>query len=85
MLSVSLFFYFSSDKLAKNTLKMCVLFLSSNLLLACLLQSWHKRGVSVYKVFNSNDLTVFSYRFYLYFILDLRRDNNKHNWAYFKL
>ena len=61
------------------------LFLSSNLCLVRLLQSQHKRGVSVFKVFNSNDLMVLFYIVYLCFILDLRRDNSKHNSAYFKL
>ena len=37
MLSVSLFVYFSSDKLANHTHK--------NVFLACLLQPQHKKGV----------------------------------------
>ena len=59
--------------------------LASNLCLVRLLQSQHKRGVSVLKVFSSNDLMVLFYIVYLSFILDLRRDNSKHNSAYFKL
>ena len=37
---------------------MFALFSSFNFLLVCLLQSCHKRGVEVYNVFNSNDLTL---------------------------
>ena len=56
MISVSLSVYFSSDELAKHTLKkLFVLFSSSDSLLVCLLQSQLKRGVGVYKVFNSSD------------------------------
>ena len=40
-------------------------------------------GVS--KIFNSNDLTSLFDWVYLRFILDLRRDNNKHDFAFFKL
>ena len=35
---------------------MFVLFSSSNLLLVCLLQTYHKIGVGVYKIFNSSDI-----------------------------
>ena len=35
--------------------------------------------MSVYRVFNSSDLTSLFYRVYLCFLLDLRRSNNKHN------
>ena len=35
-----------------------------------------KRSVGVYKVLNSNDLTLLVYRHYLCFILDLRRMKN---------
>ena len=35
-----------------------------------------KRSVGVYKVLNSNDLTLLVYRHYLSFILDLRRMKN---------
>ena len=38
-----------------------------------------------YKVFNSNDLMLSFYIIYLCFIFDLRRDNSKHNCAFFKL
>ena len=72
-----LFFFFSLDKLAKHS--------SSNLFLVSLLQSQYKRGMGVYKVFNSNDLTLLFYSVYIYFILDLRRDNNKYNCVYFQL
>ena len=86
MLSVSIFSKnFYQINLLNIHKKMFVLFSSSNLLLVCLLQSWHKRNVGVYKVFNSNDLTLLFYSVYLYFILDLRRDNKKHNCTYFKL
>ena len=55
MLSVSLFLYFSSDKLAKHTKKCVVLFSSFNLFLIS------KKGVGVYKAFNFNDLTLLFY------------------------
>ena len=60
-----------------------VLFSTSNLTLICLLQSQHKSGVGV-KVFNSDDLTLLFHSFYLHFIIDLRRNNNKRNYVYFK-
>ena len=59
MLSVSLFFIFHQTKLLNIHNNLFVLFSSSNLLLVCLLQSLYKRGMGVYKVFNSNDLTLF--------------------------
>ena len=86
ILSVSLFFYFSSDKLNKLIEKnVFILFSFSNLILVSLLQSWQKRTVGVYKVFNSNHLTLLFYSVYLYFILDLTRGIKKHNCPYFKL
>ena len=39
--------------------------------------------MSVYKVFNSNNLTLLFYTIYLCFIFELGRDN-KHNCGYFK-
>ena len=78
------FFYFSSDKFL-NIHTNVFIFLSSNLRLLFLLQSQYKRGVGVYKVFRSNDVTLSFYSIYLCFILDLRRDNNKRNCASFKL
>ena len=72
MLSISLSVYFSSDKLAKLTDEICVLFSSSNLPLDCLLQSWHKRDVGVNKVFNCSDLTLLFCRVHLCFIFDLK-------------
>ena len=62
-----------------------LLFSSTNLLLVCLLQSQHKRGMDADKVFSFNDLTSLLYSVYLCFILDLRRDNSKYNCAYFQL
>ena len=59
---------------------MCFVFI-----LVCLLQVWRKRSVGVYKVLNSNDLTLLFYSVYIYFTIDLRRDNNKRNCGYFKL
>ena len=59
---------------------MCFVFI-----LVCLLQVWRKRSVGVYKVLNSNDLTLLFYSVYIYFIIDLRRDNNKRNYGYFEL
>ena len=59
--------------------------LSANLLLVCLLQSYHKRYMGVYKVFNSSDLMLLFYKDYFCFILDQRRTNSKHNCVYFKL
>ena len=44
-----------------------------------LLQSQHKMSVGINNVFSSNVLTLLFHSVYLCFILDLRRDNNKHN------
>ena len=78
------FFIFHQINLL-NIHKKCVLFSSSNFLLVFLLQTQHKRGMSVYKIFNSNYLILLFYSVYLCFIFDLRRDNSKHNYAYFRL
>ena len=56
---------------------------SSNLLLACLLQSKQNRGVGVYKVFNPTVLTLLFYRINLCFPLDVRRTKNKQRAAHF--
>ena len=75
--------FFSLDKLAKHASKnVCFHLLIYS---QFLLQSQYKRGMGVYKVFNSNDLTLLFYSVYIYFILDLRRDNNKYNCVYFQL
>ena len=79
MLSVSLYAYFSSYKIAKYALKKCVLFSSSNLLLVCLLT------MGVYKPCNSTDLMLSFFKVYLCFPLNLRRTKNKHNCVYFIL
>ena len=85
MLSVSLYDYFSSYKIAKYALKKCVLFSSSNLLLVCLLQKQQKRCMGVYKPCNSTDLMLSFFKVYLCFPLNLRRTKNKHNCVYFIL
>ena len=46
---------------------------------------WNPFRRPCYKVFNSNDLILSFYIVYLCFILDLRRDNSRHNYAFFKL
>ena len=41
--------------------------LSFNFLIVCLLQSQHKRGMAVYKIFNSNDFKIKSFTFATFF------------------
>ena len=78
-------FIFYQLKLPNIHKKCFVLFSSSNLIVACLLKSQHKKGMGVYKVFSSGDLTLMFYGVYLRFNIGLRRTKNKHNCAYFKL
>ena len=82
MLSVSLFLIFHQINLLNIHKKWPCLVFIFYFTLSFSVQSWHKRVVGVYKVFNSNDLTFYS--IYLCFNLDLGR-GNKHNCAYFKL
>ena len=62
-----------------------ILISSSNLLLVCLLQSYHKNVEGVHNVLNPSDLTFLCYRVSLCFILYLKRTKNKHDRIYFKL
>ena len=79
MLSVFLSIYFLSDhgddqinllNIHKNVF---VLFSSFNLLLVCLLQSEHRRGLDFYNLFNSSDLTLLFDLVPVFFILYLRK------------
>ena len=49
------------------------MFSSSNLLLVCLLQSEHKRGLDFYNIFNSSDLTLLFDLVPVFFIFYLRK------------
>ena len=75
------FFYFSSDfhQINLPNIQKMFLFSISNLLLACLWQLYHKGGVGVYKVFNSNYLTLF-YSIYLCFIPDVGWGSKSRSW-----
>ena len=83
MLSVFLSIYFLSDhgddqinllNIHKNVF---VLFSSFNLLLVCLLQSEHRRGLDFYNIFNSSDLTLLFDLVPVFFILYLRKKSVK--------
>ena len=79
MLSVFLSIYFLSDhgddqiNLLNIHKIVFVLFSSFNLLLVCLLQSEHRRGLDFYNIFNSSDLTLLFDLVPVFFILYLRK------------
>ena len=81
MLPVSFFYYFLPYKRAQHTQKMFVLVYSSFLLWVSLLKSQIKstKEAWVFNAFGSINSTLLYHSVYLCFIIDLRRDNNKHN------